>query len=262
MGIGNKEKSGTEGSKKKDKNGLGISGQMPVNIVEGMTVEKLSLEFKNLQEKWDDSTVARQIERILKEKEMNGKVNQAVCIGIGSFSRDWTHRWRSMWQLVLFHFVIQHLDIKLAFAQDPAFTTLDIEFLASLDVTALESGIEDKISTEAFVYSPFVDWFLLLPTFLAGKDPVLYIGNEILGDYTSYAGTEEKRARLGGCNVVGDKFLEKRDGEKVREFEGHAHAINGMVVYTRTTSLDSTVDIRGTTTNTTTTTTTSDDAPS
>jgi len=92
-------------------------------IVSGLTPEKLVAEFKMLQERWEDTLLARQIDDIFsgrkghgdageeeeKEREGNGdedemrwRVKEAVCIGIGSFSRDWTHRWRSLWQLVLF----------------------------------------------------------------------------------------------------------------------------------------------------------------
>ena len=93
-------------------------------MVSGLTPEKLLVEFKTLQERWEDTLLARQIDDVFsgrkehdageeketeKEKEGNGDghemcwgVNEAVCIGIGSFSRDWAHRWRSLWQLVLF----------------------------------------------------------------------------------------------------------------------------------------------------------------
>lgn len=119
------------------------------------------------------------------------------------------------------------------YAQDPAFTPLDTEFLSLLSVTALESGLEAKITAKSFVYSPFVDWFLLLPTFLTDRDPVLYIGNEILDDYSMYAQSEEKKERLSECNEVGKKWLVERQVVKLCEFEKHGNALNGMVVYSR-----------------------------
>lgn len=119
------------------------------------------------------------------------------------------------------------------YAQDPAFTPLDTEFLSLLSITALESGLEDKITSESFVYSPFVDWFLLLPTFLTNKEPVLYVGNEILDDYGIYAQSKEKRERLEECNAIGKNWLQGRRMVKLKEFEKHANALNGMVVYWR-----------------------------
>lgn len=121
----------------------------------------------------------------------------------------------------------------MCYAQDPAFTPLDTEFLSLLSITTLESGLENKITSESFVYSPFVDWFLLLPTFLAGKEPVLYVGNEILDDYGIFAQSREKKERLEECNEIGNKWLEGRRMVRLKEFEKHANALNGMVVYWR-----------------------------
>jgi hypothetical protein len=76
-----------------------------------------------------------------------------------------------------------------------------------------------------------VDWFLLLPTFLKSKDPVLYAGNEILDDYSVYAQTKEKKERLEECNEVGKKWVDGREKVALREFEKHGNALNGMVIY-------------------------------
>lgn len=83
-----------------------------------------------------------------------------------------------------------------------------------------------------------MDWFLLLPTFLADRDPVLYIGNEILDDYSMYAQSEEKKEKLQECNEVGKKWLVGRQVVKLCEFEKHGNALNGMVVYLRVTGDD------------------------
>ncbi len=223
-----------------------LTASLPNRVVKNLTSEKLLADFKTLQERWDDTALACQIEELTRKR--NWDIKHAVCIGIGSFSRDWAHRWRSLWQLVLFIAVIHGLErpdqegatkhkIEI-WAQDPAFTDLDIEFLRHLDVQVTESGIEAHILTSSFVYSPFVDWFLLLPTFLCcnssperRNDPTLYIGNEILDDYTLYAQTEKKRERLNECNELGKAFLQKREMIKLKEFDLHAQALNGMVVY-------------------------------
>jgi hypothetical protein len=118
------------------------------------------------------------------------------------------------------------------YAQDPALTQLDTDFLSLLGV-ATTSTIETHISRTAFVFSPFVDWFLLLPTFLAGADPALYVGNEILDDYSVYAHGKEKKEKLEECNVLGKAFLEAREGTKLASLETHAHALEGMIVYWR-----------------------------
>ena len=215
------------------KNKKEVAGALPSTTVKGLTPDKLMSEFEKLQERWKDTAVATQIADLLGEKKWD--VSEAVCIGIGSFSRDWEHRWRSMWQLVLFMDVMQRLGRKMQmYAQDPAFTSIDIDFLRLLSITVVEFGIESHISPRSFVFSPFVDWYILLPTFLKDKGPVLYVGNEILDDYSVYAQGKDKREKLGMCNELGKRFLEGRESVKVREFEGHAHALNGMRVYWKT----------------------------
>jgi hypothetical protein len=134
----------------------------------------------------------------------------------------------------LTQFIAKSLDLGAdirCYAQDPAFTPLDKDFLALLNIQVLDSNLESKITSNSFVYSPFVDWFLLLPTFLKDKSPVLYIGNEILDDYSPYAQTTEKKERLDECNEIGRKWLEGREMVRLGEFEMHANALNGMVVY-------------------------------
>ncbi|RYN36776.1 hypothetical protein AA0112_g4599 [Alternaria arborescens] len=215
------------------------AGSLPTRTVEGLTAEKLLEDFRTLQDRWEDTLLAKQVKEILEKSggDSGWGVEKAACIGIGSFSRDWTHRWRSLWQLVLFVAVVERLkddneDTKLGcFAQDPAFTPLDVEFLSLLSITVLESDLQSRITSQSFVYSPFVDWFLLLPVFLKSRDPVLYVGNEILDDYSVYAQTKEKKERLEECNEVGKKWTESREKVALREFEKHGNALNGMVVY-------------------------------
>lgn len=235
------------------------AGSLPTRTVEGLTAEKLLEDFRTLQDRWEDTLLAKQVKEILEKSggDSGWGVEKAACIGIGSFSRDWAHRWRSLWQLVLFVAVVERRmllslypslslcrttniravkddneDTKLGcFAQDPAFTPLDVEFLSLLSITVLESDLQSRITSQSFVYSPFVDWFLLLPVFLKSKDPVLYVGNEILDDYSVYAQTKEKKERLEECNEVGKKWTESREKVALREFEKHGNALNGMVVY-------------------------------
>ncbi|KAH7377629.1 hypothetical protein BKA66DRAFT_422126 [Pyrenochaeta sp. MPI-SDFR-AT-0127] len=222
-------------AKGKKKDNEQAAGSLPTKSVDGLTPEKLLADFKKLQERWEDTALAHQMADLMARRKWN--VGHAVCIGIGSFSRDWAHRWRSLWQLVLFIAIIDHLkqsdpnsELK-EYAQEPAFTTLDVEFLGLLGVAVVDSDVQAHITETSFVYSPFVDWYLLLPTFLVGKNPALYVGNEILDDYTPYAQTEEKQARLAECNGLGKAFLGVREKARLGDFEAHGSALQGMVVY-------------------------------
>lgn len=140
-----------------------------------------------------------------------------------------------MWQLVLFRFLTQLLSpsalpLKL-YAQEPAFTPLDTAFLKSLDVGVVADGVQAYIDARSFVYAPFVDWFVLLPGFLRGRDPEVYVGNEVLGDYAVVANSEEKRGVLATCDEVGRNFLAGREKRVVPGFEGHGSAMEGLVLY-------------------------------
>jgi hypothetical protein len=81
------------------------AGSLPSHVVEGLTAERLKGDFEKLQERWEDSGLAGQVKGILEKGEWD--VREAVCVGVGSFSRDWVHRWRSLWQLVLFAGVVE-----------------------------------------------------------------------------------------------------------------------------------------------------------
>ncbi|KAF2114205.1 hypothetical protein BDV96DRAFT_495251 [Lophiotrema nucula] len=203
----------------------------PKRTVDGLTVDRLLEDLGKLQSRWEETPCARQLTDILGKREW--KVEQAVCIGIGSFSLDWEHRHRSMWQLVLFLAVVKLVTISKPqlklFAQEPAFTPLDIDLLSAVSINVLTTNIESHITSKSFVFAPFVDWNLLLPIFLKDKDPDLYIGNEILDDYGPYARTEEKERRRKECEAIAQGFLKGRQSMKVPEFSLHAHALNGLV---------------------------------
>ena len=94
--------------KKKDKGNRSNAqaGSMPTDLVQGLTAEKLLQDFHNRTEKWKTTACAQHLEGVLAKRKWD--VENAVCIGIGSFSRDWEHRHRAMWQLVLFMSVVSH----------------------------------------------------------------------------------------------------------------------------------------------------------
>lgn len=94
-----------------------IKNFIPTQTVEGLTSDKLFEDFKKLEERWRDTSCAKQVREILDRKEWD--VENAVCIGIGSFSLDWHHRHRSMWQLVLFMDVVKHCEPQLENFVDP-----------------------------------------------------------------------------------------------------------------------------------------------
>lgn len=119
------------------------------------------------------------------------------------------------------------------YAQEPAFNALDLSFLRALEITICSADIESRISSSSFVFAPFVDWYILLPLFLKDKDPELYVGNEILDNYRTFSNTLEKQKVLSECNELGKKFAGQRERRRVPDFELHANALNGLMVYWR-----------------------------
>jgi hypothetical protein len=197
----------------------------PTRIVPGLSVEKLVTEFKDMEKRWRQSSCARNLEKMIRLRDW--RVDKAVCIGIGSFSLDWEHRYRSLWQVVLFMDVVKLLQQDnpslTLHAQEPAFTSVDVEFLATSSINSVEANIETHITRTSFVFAPFVDWYILLPVFLKH--------NEVLSDYAVYANSEEKRKVLGESNGVGAAFAKGRERRRVPGFEEHAQALEGLMVY-------------------------------
>lgn len=222
-------------SKNKSRTVLNHTNGPSSQVVQNLTMSKLQEQVEMMHAQYKGSSVAKQVSEVMGKN--SHQIKEAVCIGIGSFSRDWEHRYRSLWQLVLFIDAVQQLSanevqVRL-YAQDPAFTTLDMAFLEVLKVNITKDDIQKHISSSTLVFSPFVDWFILLPVFIQSKKPALYIGNEILDNYSTFARSDEKKEKLEECNKLGSLFLEDYNCVKVKDFEYHAHALNGMIIYTR-----------------------------
>jgi hypothetical protein len=103
LSVGGKKGKGRERSQRQN---AAQAGSMPTATVHGLTAEKLLQDFTNRTEKWNATACAQHLQSVLAKREWS--VNEAVCIGIGSFSRDWEHRHRAMWQLVLFMSVVTY----------------------------------------------------------------------------------------------------------------------------------------------------------
>lgn len=79
---------------------------VPTVVVEGLTVEKLMDLYTKMEKEFEKTDFSRQMTEMLRKRTW--AIDDAVCIGIGSFSIDWEARYRSMWQLVLFKAVVNH----------------------------------------------------------------------------------------------------------------------------------------------------------
>jgi hypothetical protein len=93
------------GSAKEEISGETLRDARPTRTVDGITVSKMCEEFSSMETQWKNTACAKHLAKMLSLRDWS--VKEAVCIGIGSFSLDWQHRYRSLWQLVLFMAVVK-----------------------------------------------------------------------------------------------------------------------------------------------------------
>ncbi|KAF2205934.1 hypothetical protein GQ43DRAFT_361114 [Delitschia confertaspora ATCC 74209] len=212
-----------------------LAASRPKSIVPGLTVQGLMEEFREFERRWRETSCKRGVEGLLKRRGFKeGDLKEAVCLGVGSFSVDWEHRGRSLWQLVLFLGVVREVStpaipLKL-FAQEPCFNSIDKAFLRELGFAILNNDAHKHFTPTSFVYSPFLDWFILLPM-LRNKDPTLFIGNEILADYSQYTHSLPVEKSIKDYNNTAKKFLRSRKAYALPSFDLHQHAMHGMMIY-------------------------------
>ena len=115
------------------------------------------------------------------------KIHQAVVVGLGNLDpKAYRDPWRASWQLGVFLLLVRELksfqdDYNLQiFAQDPAFTPLDVDLLKEYDIEVLETPrAAEVIDQHTLVFAPFIDAAVLLPSILKNKNPAIYVGTDI-----------------------------------------------------------------------------------
>lgn len=102
-----------------------------------------------------------------------------------------------------------------------------------LSISVTETVIANHITPATFVFAPFVDYYVLLPLFLKGRDPPLYIGNEVQDCYVylTDAAVRDREGLKEECNGIGRRFLEGREMVRLGEFSLHTNGLEGLVVF-------------------------------
>ncbi|KAK5685450.1 hypothetical protein LTS10_003529 [Elasticomyces elasticus] len=163
-----------------------------------LTIGHLRTEFETKSKQWRSSTCRRAILNILDKQQPDEgwQLTEAVCLATNSFSRDnWQARQRSMMQWVAFFDITKHFQTLQEgyihiYAQEPNYTPLDREFLASLEVQVLDAAIEtaskdglgeaeQHITPSAFVFEAFMDLGSRSVQQLSQGDPALYVGSSV-----------------------------------------------------------------------------------
>jgi len=97
----NKNKINTVAPQKPSKTDSLLASARPTALVPGLTVSKLKEEFKDYETKFRASDFWERLKEIVKKKGI-GKIEKAVCLGVGSLSLEWENQRRAIWQMVLF----------------------------------------------------------------------------------------------------------------------------------------------------------------
>ncbi|KAI7218611.1 hypothetical protein KC333_g3473 [Hortaea werneckii] len=144
---------------------------------------------------WHNSSCRQDLRRIMDKKrpDEGWRIERAVCLAVGSFSRDnWQSRQRSLMQFVAFVDIVKHLQDDgegqiQCFAQEPQFTESDQTYLASIGVQVIEhhpdanskalGPIHEHLGPSTFVFEPFMDFDFNGMQSLFSTDPSFYIGS-------------------------------------------------------------------------------------
>ncbi|KAI5247159.1 hypothetical protein E4T43_02163 [Aureobasidium subglaciale] len=181
-----------------------------------LTLEKLLDEHKRCKQQWVDSEARRWLQQLLARQMTEGgwSLNKAVCVALGSPSLSWANRLRSVWQLVMFMDLIdmvrpnlKHGDELKLYAQEPRFTSLDREFLKSLDILVLEQPRAEEMADESsLIFIPCLEWVLELPFMLVAAKSPLYISSSM-----HWVAEEAERARHRLANDPGGSNRLQKD---------------------------------------------------
>ncbi|KAI6915172.1 hypothetical protein KC318_g114 [Hortaea werneckii] len=128
-----------------------------------------------------------------KRPDEGWRIERAVCLAVGSFSRDnWQSRQRSLMQFVAFVDIVKHLQHDgegqiQCFAQEPQFTESDQTYLASIGIRVIEhhpdanskalGPVHELLGPSTFVFEPFMDFDFNGMQSLFSTDPNFYIGS-------------------------------------------------------------------------------------
>lgn len=130
----------------------------------GVSLEIMMARYRFLESKWLESASYAALKTMLSKDRVDqgkGPVSKCVILGSGSFSATTLGREDvSFYQIAAFKSAVDLISqaqgvLPSSYAQEPYYTELDIEFLATLGITAVEHprGF-DLVDDACFAYSP------------------------------------------------------------------------------------------------------------
>jgi hypothetical protein len=201
-----------------------------------LTFEKLTAEFKSKLKTWQQSDCRKTALQVLKriQPEEGWQVRKAICIGSGSLSRENMEcRRRSFWQFVVFYDLVGALGSSgmTLYAQEPAFTELDREFLEDLGVRTLDvkpgdfglGAAKGHLGPGTFLFEPFIDMNAAMLSELLQASVGLYVGSSIRGILGRQGVSEVKN--------LAAQFHERHEMMKFPTFEVDPNVLDGIGIY-------------------------------
>lgn len=163
------------------------------------TLEELQKEYESAKRSWEKSSACGELKKLLKGEDMEermGKVDNVVVFGLGTFQAvEVQHSRTSMTQLAALDTILSCLGSSTPLPvaqQDPAFTSLDREFLSSFNHTVVDDpeGYK-KVTENSLVYA-----IHCYPDVYDGvrkaATPAVLIGNDLKGEEpTAFNNLEE-----------------------------------------------------------------------
>ena len=212
----------------------------PTHIFEGYTLDKTNERYKILAHNWETSSCRKELVdwldgNLLKSDLLN--VDQCICTGIGSFTGSHDPNYpadckRPMYQLAAFQTILEMLkrrfDSQEVYFQDPAFNTLDKEFLQSRGYRIVTSPeAYDRMTASTFLYAPCNEWFVVFKA-IEVAHPALFIGNDVpeFAEYI-FPYIEERQARK---QDIMEKFMRDRASKAMPEFD-LSTALNAVIIW-------------------------------
>lgn len=119
------------------------------------------------------------------------------------------------------------------YAQEPAFTELDKEFLASLQIQMLDVSLgdgnaglgpaKDVLGSETFLFEPFIDMNAVMLSEMLQAGVGLYVGSSIRGILQRRSGSEVVR--------LAKEFHDGHEMLKFPSFEDDPNVLDGIAIY-------------------------------
>ena len=165
----------------------------PAEIPEGASWKTALDHYQKCENEWRQSNTWAGLKQIFDSQifKQDLDITSCICFGLSSptglLGATADRRNVSMYQLAVFKSVIDMLSKKQgqrpeAFAQEPIFNTLDVQFLSHLNISVVEHPAAfELITSNTFAFCPGAEQFIVRGTLF--RSPAMYMGSGALETY-------------------------------------------------------------------------------